>query len=48
MPFIFSHLHLLQRFLSHDRLGMPMEAILDTCGCSFKKAYVEGLGLPDC
>ena len=26
MRFTFSHLHLLERSLSHDRLGMPMEA----------------------
>ena len=32
MRFTFSHLHLLERSLSHDRLGMPMEAILDTGG----------------
>ena len=32
MRFTFSHLHLLDRSLSHDRLGMPMEDILDTCG----------------
>ena len=32
MRFAFSHLHLLKRSLSHDRLGVPMEAILDTCG----------------
>ena len=24
--------HRLKRSLSHDRLGVPMEAILDTCG----------------
>ena len=40
MRFPFSHLCLLGRSLSHDRLGLPMEAILDTCD-SFKKAYVE-------
>ena len=27
--------------LSHDRLGMPMEALLDPGRYSFKKAYVE-------
>ena len=27
--------------LSHDRLGMPMEALLDPGRCLFKKAYVE-------
>ena len=32
MRFNFSRLHLLERSLSHDRLGMPMEAILDTGG----------------
>ena len=32
MRFPFSHLHLLGRSLSHDRLGLPMEAILGTCG----------------
>ena len=30
--FTFSHLHLSERSLSHDRLGMPMEGILDTSG----------------
>ena len=32
MHFVFSHLHLLERSLSHDRLSMPMEAISDTGG----------------
>ena len=32
MRFTFSQLHLLEHSVSHDKLGMPMEAILDTGG----------------
>ena len=32
MRFTLSHLHLLKPSLFHDKLGVPMEAILDTCG----------------
>ena len=38
MHFLVSLLHLLGRSLAHDRLGLPMEAIVDD---SFNKAYVE-------
>ena len=32
MRFPFSRLQLMGRSVSHDRLGLPMEAILDPCG----------------
>ena len=39
--FTFSHLHLLERLLSHDRLGMPWKLFWIPVDDSFKKAYVE-------
>ena len=45
--FTFSHLHLLEHSLSHDRLGMPIEAILDTGGRFLQKGPCRGLSLPN-
>ena len=44
MRFTFGHLHLLKHPLSHDRLGMPMEAILDTGGWFLQKRQMSRTG----
>ena len=46
LPLPFSPLFLLQYLLSHGRLGLPMEALLDTGRRLIQEGLSRGMGLP--